>query len=204
MKTFLGLSITWAAALLACNSANAALGIYADFNGDSAHDATTSIAPGTAFTMRLFALEDGLHGGLTSYGIELMLEPTLAIDGVGAAAQLANIVSDPLWDLPESKSVAPVEVIDGSLFTPFSGVVHLANVTLRAPVTPGMYTVSFKNIEPDLTFDGFVGFDGFVYDPSNDFKSSVVTVVPEPATAGMLALGIAMLGWMRRRRRLAR
>lgn len=204
MKTLYGLSIAGAAALLACGSANAALSIYADFNGDSVHDAATSVAPGTAFTMQLYALDDGLHGGLTSYGIEVMLPAMLVIDGVGAAAQMASIVSDLHWDLPESKSVSPIEVIDASLFSTFSGMVHLADMTLRAPITPGTYTVSFKNVEPDLTFDGFVGFDGFVYDPSNDFKSSVITVVPEPTISGLLALGIAALGWMSRQRRPAR
>ena len=200
MKTLLGLS-AWAVVLLTGGPAAAALSVYADFNGDTAHDAAASVAPGAAITMRVYALEDGLHGGLTSYGLEMSLQATLAIDGVDAAAQLANIVSHPQWDLPESKSVSPIEVVDGSLLSAYSGTVHLFDATLRAPVAPGTYTVSFKNVEPDATFDGFVGSDGFVYDPSNVFSSSVITVVPEPATGGLLALGIATLGWMRRRSR---
>ena len=67
------------------------------------HDAATSVAPGTAFTMQLYALDDGLHGGLTSYGIEVMLPAMLVIDGVGAAAQMA--VSYTHLTLPPSQPV---------------------------------------------------------------------------------------------------
>ena len=189
------------AAVLGLGHADAALKIYADLDGDGLHDASASMLPGASFSMAVYALEDGAHGGLTSYGLQVLLPAGLSIAGATDAAKLASIVSDPIWDLPETKTVSPaIDVIDGTFFGAYTGALHLFSVGLVAPLTPGPYAVSFKNVEPDATFDGFVGFDGFVYDASNVFDPSVITVVPEPASAALMSLGVAALalGWRRR------
>ncbi len=179
----------------------ASLTLFADADGDSSYDAAVNATPGSNFKLSIFAKEDGLHGGLSSYGIEVNLDPSLKVAGANDALQLANIVSNAQWDLPEVKSVAPkLEVIDGSFFNAASGIVHLFDITLVAPNAAGSYAITFKNVEPDATFDGFVGFDGFVYDPSNIFQSTQINVVPIPGALPLFASALAGFGWQLRRR----
>lgn len=202
MKRLISTSMVAIGSALFFGTSQAALSVFADLNSDSIHDATYLAAPGSVFSISVYALEDGAHGGLSSYGVEVLLTPTLVAAGANPAAQLANIGSDGQWDLPESKSVAPaVEIIDGSIFNSFSGLVHLFDFKLQAPNLPGTYTISFKNVEPDNTFDGFVGFDGFVYDPTTSFASTAVSVVPLPLTLPLMASALAGLGWAVRRRK---
>ena len=205
MKLPISKCLVVSAGTLVMGAANAALTVYADANGDTIHDAALNAAPGSTFTVSLYALDDGLHGGLASYAVEIGLTPTLKILGADATAQLSNITSGAHWDLPESKSVSPtIEVIDGSLFSSFSGTVHLFDMTLDTPAAPGAYTISIKNVEPDSTFDGFVGFDGYVYDPTILFETTVVTAVPVPAALSLFASALAGLAWGARRRQAQR
>lgn len=202
MKRLISISMIAICSALFLSTSHAALTVFADLNGDSAHDATYSTTPGSIFSVSVYALEDGLHGGLSSYGVQVLLTPTLAVAGATPVAQLANIISDGQWDLPESKATAPgVEVIDGSIFNTFSGLVHLFDIKLEAPNVAGTYTVSFKNVEPDDTFDGFVGFDGFVYDATTTFAATSITVVPVPLGLPLMASALAGLGWMVQRRK---
>lgn len=201
MKRLFSIYLLAIGSALFLNTSHAALTVFADLNGDSAHDAAYSTLPGSIFTVAVYAQEDGLHGGLSSYGVQLLLSPTLVVAGATAVDQRANITSDGQWDLPESKAVVPdVEVIDGSIFNTFSGLVHLFDIILEAPNVAGTYTISFKNVEPDDTFDGFVGFDGFVYDPSTTFAATSVSVVPVPLSLPLLVSALAGLGWTVRRR----
>ena len=201
MKRLICSSMIVIGGALFLSTSQAALTVFADLNGDSAHDAAYLAAPGSVFSVSVYALEDGLHGGLSSYGVQALLTPTLAVTGATPVAQLANIISDGQWDLPESKTTTPgVEIIDGSIFSTFSGLVHLFDIKLQAPSVAGSYTISFKNVEPDDTFDGFVGFDGFVYDATTSFASTAVTVVPVPLALPLMASALAGLGWSVRRR----
>ena len=202
MKRLFGIYLLAIGCVLFFSTSHAALTVFADLNGDAAHDATYSTSPGSIFTVSVYAQEDGLHGGLSSFGVQVLMTPTLAVAGATTVEQLANIISDAQWDLPESKAVAPgVEVIDGSIFNTFSGLVHLFDIKLAAPNVAGNYTITFKNVEPDATFDGFVGFDGFIYDATTDFASTSVNVVPVPMSLPLLVSALTGLGWLTRRRR---
>ena len=188
-----------AAGALYMSTSNAALTVYADANLDTLYDAVFTTSAGSVFTISVYAEVDKLHDGLTSYGVETTLSPTLKIRGANAAAQLANIVSDAQWDFPATVSVVPkIEVIDADLLKAYSGTVHLFDMTLEAPLVLGSYDVEFKNVEPDATFDGFVGFDGFVYDSTIIFQTTRVDVVPVPAALPLLASALLGLAWSRR------
>ena len=200
-KWFMVIAGTLFAGTLFMSTGNAALVVYADVNGDKVYDPSLVTMPGSTFTVSLFATEDGLHGGLTSYGVGTTLTPNLKILGASPAQQIANIVSDAQWDFPEVKTVSPsIEVIDVAFSDTFSGTVHLFDMTLEAPNAPGSYSISFKNVEPDITFDGFVGFDGFVYDPSIVFEITQVNVVPIPAALPLFTSALFGLAWWTRRR----
>jgi hypothetical protein len=201
MKQFILNSLTLALGLFHLSTGNASLSVFADADGDGVYDSIFNTTPGAVFKLSVYANEDGLHEGLTSYGINVDLDSPLKIAGASANDQLANITSASQWDLPESKSItSTIEVIDGSFFDSFSGLVHLFDMTLLAPNTPGSYNVSFKNVEPDLTFDGFVGFDGFVYDPTITFETTQIKVVPIPAALPLFASALFGLSWQLRRR----
>jgi hypothetical protein len=192
--------LTVAGTLFATTS-NAALLVFADVNGDANHDAIYDATPGATFSVSVYATEDGLHGGLASYGTEVVLASPLSIAGATPADQLANINSDVKWDLPEGKTVGPkIEVIDGSFFNSYTGTVHLFDMKLTAPTEPGSYMLSFKNVEPDATFDGFVGFsDGYVYDSEAVFQATQVNVVPLPAGLPLFVSALVGLAWRVRR-----
>jgi hypothetical protein len=203
MKHFILKSLVVALGIFHLSTGQASLSIFSDASGDKAYDSIVNTTPGALLKLSVYATEDGAHGGLSSYGVEIGLDPTLKIAGASDALQLANLVSNAQWDLPEGKSVTPkIEIIDGSFFSTYTGTVHLFDITLEAPGVAGSYTVSFKNVEPDDTFDGFVGFDGFVYDPSNIFNSTEINVVPIPGALPLFATALAGLGWQIRRRRL--
>ena len=201
MKHMLLKSLVLATGIFQVGVGHAALSIFADGNGDSSYDAILNVTPGSIFKLSVYATEDGLHGGLTSYALEVGLDAGLSISGANDAAKLASLVSHGQWDLPDSKSLAPLEVVDGTFFNNYSGTVQLFEMTLQAPVATGSYTVSFKNVEPDDTFDGFVGFDGYVYDAGNIFQSTQIQVVPVPGALPLFASALVGLGAMVRNRR---
>jgi hypothetical protein len=201
MKHLLLKSLVMATGIFQVGVGHAALSIFADANGDSSYDSILNVTPGAIFKLTVFAAEDGLHGGLTSYALEVGLDAGLSVSGANDAAKLASLVSHVQWDLPDSKSLAPLEVVDGSFFNNYSGTVQLFEMNLQAPGASGTYNVSFKNVEPDDTFDGFVGFDGFVYDATNIFQSTQIHVVPVPGALPLFASALVGLGWNIRRRR---
>lgn len=202
MKHFILKSLTLGLGIVYLGTGNAALDIYSDLDSDSAYDSVFNVTPGSTFKVSVYAQEDGLHGGLTSYAVEVNLDAPLKVEGANEALQLANLESNVQWDLPETKSVTPnLEIIDGTFFGAYNGAVHLFDMMLEAPNLPGIYNISFKNVEPDATFDGFAGFDGFVYDSTNLFQATQITVVPVPAALPLFATALAGLGWQVRRRR---
>jgi hypothetical protein len=202
MKRLISNIIVAISSTLFLSTSQAALSVFADLDGDFVHDTTHAVAAGSVFSVSVYAQEDGLHGGLSTYGLQTHLSPTLAVAGATPVDQLANIISGGQWDLPESKAVAPaIEVIDGSIFSSFSGLVHLFDIKLQAPNVSGTYIISFSNVEPDITFDSFVGLDGFVYDATASFAATEVRVVPLPLSLPLLASALAGLGWAAKRRR---
>lgn len=186
MTTRIASCLVLVGALIAAPSGNA-LTVFADFDGDKVHDGAISVANAAPFVLSFYAEVDNAHGGLTGYGVELSYgEPPI---GVVAPA---DVVSDGQWTLPETVSVASgsVEAFDGDLFGSFTGTVHLFDVTFAA-LAPGTTTMNIGNIHPALPlFDGFAGFDGFVYDAEVSFQPTVVTVVPEPGVLVLLSLGV--------------
>ena len=81
MKHLILKSLALTLGIFHLTTGNASLTIFSDATGDGNYDATFNTTPGAIFKLSVFAKEDGLHSGLSSYALEVGLDPALKIAG---------------------------------------------------------------------------------------------------------------------------
>ena len=184
-KTVLAGMALFASVGLTTMTASAA-GIFFDFGVDTLHDALIMPAPGP-ITGHLYSDIDDAHGGIQSWGVELILSGAISLDHVNWDAN---------WFLPETQIGNNIfDARIGGLAAPPN--VHLADVVFNyaggaALIELGEYLVDTPS------FDAVVAADGHVYDGEIDYLPTAVGV-PEPTSVLLIGSVIGLLAVGRRK-----
>jgi hypothetical protein len=195
-----------------------AVGIFEDPPGALGN---LTVTPGATVVVELFLLADGSEAtqldseqGLISAGVALA---RVQATGVGTLAD-PDVLGNPAFDddlfttvMADLNGGADLDLfLDTAAASTGVGphpvnadeAVYLGEVTLHAPLTPGVTTFLVQDNDPQsigtLTW-GTSGLDGIPLDASINPSTFTVTVIPEPATLGLLALGGTALVARRRR-----
>ena len=170
--------------LVSCSTVNAALVL--DFYNGGVPISEIDVAPGQMFTLGVW-----VSSSPTEDFAGYLLDFKESHDDIGLVSW-ADVTG---WPLPDGNPSTSV-----SNWTPtavFTDRIHLGNLTCQAPALDGSYL---------LTASGPTGVPSLITlaNPDEDIVPTFhdVTVnVPEPATMGMVALGLITLAARRRNRR---
>ena len=173
-----------------------------------------NVLPGAAVSVQVLLDADTLAvgdqptpGGLLSMGITVGFDSTKAVVGdISKVVLPLELRSDGLGGPPvlevapgQAKALGAVNVFTA---TEGYGGTLLATIEITNLALLGdSYALSLSRYSASPTFANFVDWNGIVLDNQVSFGSTIVNVVPEPASLALLGLG--GLGLLLKRRRAA-
>ena len=168
---------------------------------------TLTVALNQIFSIDLVVTADA--DGLSSYGISALFDNAeLTLNGVPDAAAATELLPSGFTFnfgpgvSSASQALGQVYTFEAATFGsgPVSSSFVIGSISFKAtaPLTDGLLDVTpgLFNVGVDGIFDNASGDKG----PTATFAGGKVNVVPEPASAALLAGGMAMMLGLRRRR----
>jgi autotransporter-associated beta strand protein len=139
-------------------------------------------------------LEPGLGvGTLSLMSIELKSDAVVRIQIDFANGLADQIIATDFVTLGSNIATLQLDFVTGTMTAPRTFVI-LDNSTL------GVTTGFFKGLPDDTTFDSFGNLITIDYNAGPNTNDVVLTIIPEPASVGLLAVGALALNLRRRRR----